>query len=84
METTDAGIPPNKKDLEFIKFFNHMARYDRIKQVRKRQNQRSSVQNSTQSNRQSQLSRQGRQRSSLTQNIQQKPKNPYLGSLIPF
>ena len=74
----------SQQDQEFSKFFNYMERYDRIKQVRKRQNARSYTSNNLQSNKQSQPTNRGTKQSLQTPHTLQKPKNPYLGSLIPF
>ena len=80
METKDMGTPPSKGDMEFIKFFKHMERYDRIKQVRKRQNNRTYTSNTPQQHKQSRSTKQA-PKPTLQQ---QTPSNPYLGSLIPF
>ena len=74
----------SNEDVEFSKFFNYMARYDKIKAVRKRQNARTYTSNNPQSNRPSQSTRKGTTQSLQTPHSQQKPTNPYLGSLIPF
>ena len=74
----------SQQDQEFSKFFNYMERYDRIKQVRKRQNARTYTSNNPQSNKQSQPTNRGKTQSLQTPHTLQKPKNPYLGSLIPF
>ena len=80
METKDMGTPPSKNDMEFIKFFKQMERYDRIKQVRKRQNNRTYTSNTPQQSKPSPSTTQA-PKATLQQ---QQPKNSYLGSLIPF
>ena len=74
----------SQQDQEFSKFFNYMERYDRIKAVRKRQNARTYTSNNPQSNKQSQPTNRGKTQSLQTPHTLQQPKNPYLGSLIPF
>tara|TARA_Y100001963_G_scaffold149036_1_gene227895 strand:+ start:269 stop:982 length:714 start_codon:yes stop_codon:yes gene_type:complete len=74
----------SQQDQEFSKFFNYMERYDRIKAVRKRQNARTYTSNNLQSNKASQPTNRGKTQSLQTPHTLQQPKNPYLGSLIPF